>query len=298
MLVEITGLRPADSPRTGGCSEEFVRALASSDDRLLPIVVHRTTMRVVDGAHRLQAAVLRGCGSVEVEYVDGPVEDVFVRSVELNLATLSTGDREAAARRLLRSHPQWSDRAIAASTGLAAKSVGVLRRAVGGRAANRVGRDGKVRPVNSAAGRRLAGQMIKARPDASLRDIARAAGVSPGTVRDVRQRLTAGLDPVPERMRAAERADTEAPAGRTGVRAPAVTLPILRRDPSLRFNEHGRLLLRWLEAHAVSPGEWAEVVNGVPSHCRELVADMARGCAEAWAEMAEALEQENRRTAV
>lgn len=298
MFVDITVLQPADSPRLGGCSDEFVRALASSDAQLLPIVVHRTTMRVVDGAHRLQAAVLRGCGSVEVEYVDGPVEDVFVRSVELNLATLSTGDREAAARRLLRSHPQWSDRAIAASTGLAAKSVGVLRRAVGGRAANRVGRDGKVRPVNSAAGRRLAGQMIKARPDASLRDIARAAGVSPGTVRDVRQRLTAGLDPVPERMRAAERADTDAPAGRTEVRAPAVALPILRRDPSLRFNEHGRLLLRWLEAHAVSSGEWAEVVNGVPSHCRELVADMARGCAEAWAEMADALERDDRRTAV
>lgn len=292
MLVDIAALRPADSPRLGGCSEDFVRSLASSGAHLSPIVVHRATMRVVDGSHRLKAAVLRGCRSVEVEYVDGPAEDVFGLSVSLNVSTLSTADREAAARRLLRSHPQWSDRAIAASTGLAAKSVGVLRRAVGGQAAVRVGRDGKVRPVNSAAGRRLAGQLISQRPDASLRDIARAAGVSPGTVRDVRRRLSAGMDPVPERMRTAERATV--PVVRADVRAPGTTLPILRRDPSLRFTEHGRLVLRWLEAHAVSSGEWSAVASGVPSHCRELVAEMARGCAEAWAQMAEALENENR----
>ncbi|MCP2250041.1 ParB/RepB/Spo0J family partition protein [Lentzea aerocolonigenes] len=292
MLVDIATLRPADSPRLAGCSEDFVRSLASSGAHLSPIVVHRATMRVVDGNHRLKAAVLRGCRSVEVEYVDGPAEDVFGLSVSLNVSTLSTADREAAARRLLRSHPQWSDRAIAASTGLAAKSVGVLRRAVGGQAAVRVGRDGKVRPVNSAAGRRLAGQLISQRPDASLRDIARAAGVSPGTVRDVRRRLNAGMDPVPERMRTAER--TTVPVVRADVRAPGATLPILRRDPSLRFTEHGRLVLRWLEAHAVSSGEWSAVASGVPSHCRELVAEMARGCAEAWAQMAEALENENR----
>lgn len=298
MLVDITALRSAESPRLRGCSDDFVRSLASSGAQLPPIVVHRPTMKVVDGTHRLKAAALRGCRSVEVEYVDGPAEDLFGLSVSLNLSTLSTADREAAARRLLRSHPQWSDRAIAASTGLAAKSVGVLRRAVGGQAPIRVGRDGKVRPVNSAAGRRLAGRIVEERPDASLRDVARAAGVSPGTVRDVRRRLSAGLDPVPERMRAAERAEAVLPSGRTEARDPDTTLPILRRDPSLRFNEHGRLVLRWLEAHAVSSGEWAGVVSGVPSHCRELVADMARGVAEAWVEMAEALEREERRTAV
>jgi hypothetical protein len=294
MLVTITALRFAESPRLRGCSDDFVRSLASSGAQLPPIVVHRPTMRVVDGAHRLKAAMLRGCRSVEVEYVDVPVEDLFGLAVSLNLATLSTADREAAARRLLRSHPRRSDRAIAASTGLAAKSVGVLRRAVGGQAPVRVGRDGKVRPVNSAAGRRLAGRMVTERPDASLRDIARASGVSPGTVRDVRRRLSAGLDPVPERMRASERADTVLPAERADARDPDATLPILRRDPALRFNEHGRLVLRWLEAHAVSSGEWATVVSGVPSHCRELVADMARGVAEAWVEMAEALEREDR----
>ncbi|KOV78309.1 ParB N-terminal domain-containing protein [Nocardia sp. NRRL S-836] len=294
MRVDINVLQPADSPRLGGCSEEFVHSLASSDAPIPPVVVHRPTMRIVDGAHRVRAAALRGCRAVDVEYVDGTAEDAFVLSVELNLATLSTADREAAARRVLRSHPRWSDRSIAAATGLAAKSVGVLRRAVGGQAASRIGRDGKVRPVNSAAGRRLAGQLIQDRPTASLRDVARAAGVSPGTVRDVRRRLSQGLDPVPERMRAAERSEAALPQARTEVRVPGTTLPILRRDPSLRFSEHGRLVLRWLEAHAVSPGEWVAVVDGMPSHCRELVADLARGCAEAWTEMADALERENR----
>ena len=61
MLVDIAALRPADSPRLAGCSEEFVRSLASSGAHLSPIVVHRATMRVVDGSHRLKAAVLRGC---------------------------------------------------------------------------------------------------------------------------------------------------------------------------------------------------------------------------------------------
>lgn len=295
MLVDITALQPADSPRLGGCSDEFVRSLASSGAHLPPIVVHRQTMKVVDGAHRLRAALLRGCRSVEVEYVDGPAEDVFGLSVSLNLPTLSTADREAAARRLLRSHPQWSDRAIAAATGLAAKSVGVLRRAVGGQAAMRVGRDGKVRPVNSAAGRRAAGRLLAERPEASLRDVARLAGVSPGTVRDVRRRLNAGLDPVPERMRASEPAVVPVP--RAEARVPGATLPVLRRDPSLRFTERGRTTLRWLEAHSVAPGEWHQIVAGMPSHCRELVAEMARGCAEEWLEMAAALEREGRRAA-
>lgn len=294
MHVDICALQPADSPRQAGCNEEFARTLAFSDAELTPIVVHRASMRIVDGAHRVRAAVLRGRRTVEVEFVDGSVDDLFILAVELNLASLSTADREAAARRVLRSHPQWSDRSIAAATGLAAKSVGVLRRAVGGRVATRIGRDGKVRPVNSAAGRRLASQMIEARPTASLRDIARAAGVSPGTVRDVRRRMALGQDPVPERLRAAERSAVEVPVVRTEVRQPGATLPILRRDPSLRFSENGRTVLRWLEAHAVGSREWAAVVDGVPSHCRELVADMARGCAEAWAEMAEALERENR----
>ncbi|ANZ42343.1 hypothetical protein BBK82_46940 [Lentzea guizhouensis] len=294
MRVDIDVLQPADSPRLGGCSDEYVRDLASSDAPIPPVVVHRPTMRVIDGTHRVRAALLRGQRVVEAEFVEGSAEDAFVLSVELNLTSLSTADREAAARRVLRSHPEWSDRSIAAVTGLAAKSVGVLRRAVGGLAPSRVGRDGKVRPVNSAAGRRLAGQLIQDRPTASLRDVARAAGVSPGTVRDVRRRLSLGLDPVPERMRAAERAGVGVPQARAEVRAPDTTLPILRRDPSLRFNEHGRLVLRWLEAHAVSSGEWAAVVDGVPSHCRELVADMARSCAEAWTEMADALERENR----
>ncbi|SDG08107.1 Chromosome segregation protein Spo0J, contains ParB-like nuclease domain [Lentzea fradiae] len=295
MLVDIHTLHPADSPRSGGCDDEFVRALASSGAPLPPIVVHRPTMKVVDGTHRVRAALLRGCRSVEAEYVDGPAEDVFALSVSLNLPTLATADREAAARRLLRSHPQWSDRAIAAATGLAAKSVGVLRRAVGGQAAVRIGRDGKIRPVNSAAGRRAAGRLLTERPGASLRDVARLAGVSPGTVRDVRRRLSAGLDPVPERMRAAERAVVPDP--RTEVRVPGATLPVLRRDPSLRFTENGRATLRWLEAHAVTSGEWRPIVAGMPSHCRELVAEMARGCAEAWLEMADALEREGRRAA-
>ncbi|MEV0372122.1 hypothetical protein AB0I10_20205 [Streptomyces sp. NPDC050636] len=59
-MVPIIALRPADSPRTAGESSDHVRKLAELTTPLPPIVVHRPTMRVVDGMHRVRAAVLRG----------------------------------------------------------------------------------------------------------------------------------------------------------------------------------------------------------------------------------------------
>jgi Homeodomain-like domain len=61
----------------------------------------------------------------------------------------------------------------------------------------RLGKDGRPRPLNAAVGRALAAQLMDTYPDASLRQIAAATGVSPGTVRDVRARLARGEDPSP-----------------------------------------------------------------------------------------------------
>lgn len=209
--VSIASLVTADSPRLAGEDMEHGRMLAQSEEVLPPIIVHRPSMRVIDGMHRLHAATLRGRDVIEVKFFDGSVRDAFVLAVKSNMQhglPLTLSDRTAAALRIVKTHPEWSDRAVAAATGLAAKTVAAIRRrsATGEvpQLHSRIGRDSKARPVNSTEGRRLASALIAKNPDASLREIATAAGVSPGTVRDVRQRLQRNEDPVPPRQRRAE----------------------------------------------------------------------------------------------
>lgn len=205
--VPLAALLPADSPRHEPERAEHARLLAGTEAALPPIVVHRPTMRVIDGTHRLRAAALLGRSEIDVRYFDGPAEDAFVLAVEANVEhglPLSHSERTAAARRILRSHPRWSDRAIASVVGLSSKTVAAYRHKLGGalaEVATRVGQDGRTRPLSSAEGRRIAGRLILESPEASLRVIARQAGISPGTVRDVRARMSRGEDVVPSRDR-------------------------------------------------------------------------------------------------
>lgn len=294
--VPIAALLPADSPRIAGVDHEHVRSLAEAATPLPPILVHRMSMRVVDGMHRLQAAILRGEHEIAVEFFDGTEQLAFLHAVRANLAhglPLSRADREAATIRIITSHPEWSDRMIASSTGLSDKTVGAIRRRATTPAvqvAARVGTDGRVRPLNSSEGRRRAAEIIAARPDASLREIARASGIALGTVRDVKERLRRGEDPVPARGRPG----SGEPQSRMRVvepQDPLETLRVLRRDPSLRFTDAGRSTLRWLDLHVISAGEWGGVVGGLPTHCTNVVADLARRCAAVWQELADELEQ-------
>jgi len=150
-----------------------------------------------------------------------------------------------------------------------------------------------------ADGRRKAQQELTSRPQASLRQIARTAGVSPATVKDVRDRMRRGEDPVPRNqhgLRAARAAgrpgtghdDGDDPAG---ARDLARSLHQLSKDPSVRYTESGRALLQWLEAHARGPGPVAALIDTVPSHCGYLIADIARTCSRQWQELATALDQ-------
>ena len=203
-LVPVADLQPADSPRLVGEDPEHIRVLAEPGRALPPVLVHHPTMRVIDGMHRVSAARLRGEETIEVVFFDGTDEDAFVLAVRANVAhglPLSYADREAAVARIVVSHPDWSDRAIAATTGLAPRTVAAVRSRIVGLPQDtaRVGRDGRVRPLDSTTGRRTASRLIAAFPDASLREIARAAGISPATVRDVRERIRRGEDPVPAR---------------------------------------------------------------------------------------------------
>lgn len=304
--VAISALRAADSPRQLAEDTDHARLLAESGADLPPIVVNRRTMRVIDGTHRLRAATLRGEATLEVRYFDGTDDEAFLLAVRANIThglPLSLAEREAAAVRILASHPEWSDRAIAMVAGLAARTVGEIRRRGGDIAAGpdaRIGRDGRTRPLDASRGRLAASDLIASRPEASLREIARIAGISPATARDVRERLARGDDPVPDRMnRDSRRGSSTSGDVRTGTedrqsceRTRRAVLQDLSADPSLRFTDRGRNLLRFLFAHAAQLDAWRKVAALIPAHSGYMVARLARECATEWLEFAEHLEEQ------
>ncbi|MCF3105983.1 ParB N-terminal domain-containing protein [Streptomyces roseoverticillatus] len=323
-MVPIDLLDPSDSPRIEGEDPMHVQLLAECHDNLPPIVVHRETLRVIDGMHRLHAAVLRGQKHIKAEFFEGSEDMAFVRAVELNSAhgkPLSIDDRVAAATRILAAYPQWSDRRIAATTQLSDKSVASLRgcSTAGVPQLNRTGSDGRVRPVSSAEGRLRAQQMIEKNPQASLRQIAQEAGVAVATARDVRQRMLQKQDVLPPRLRKQQQDLEKYPSGsdenggskcaqamqrrisrqgaskqsHPGDNAEAATsaLDSLRKDPSLRMSVSGRRLLQLLVAHPVDEGDWQQLAEVVPSHRTDGVAQFARLHAEKWLQFAQALER-------
>lgn len=303
--VPIMALFPGDSPRLKGEDKAHVLRLAALEGPLPPILVDRSDMRVIDGIHRLMAASLKGLDVIDVEFFDGSQEDAFLKAVEANVEhglPLTQSDRTAAALRILKSHPSMSDRAIAKSTGLGARTVAELRRSSDSvpQSNFRVGRDGKVRPLNGAKGRLRVAEYIKENPDASLRQVARMAGVSPATALDVRRRLERGEEPVPNHSDSSA-SEADGPRGSSAGRQQAVpgprsaaTLEKLMRDPSLRQSELGRRLLRMFKENVLGANEMADIVASVPSHCIDLTIQLSRRNSKIWEDFAQELNRRAR----
>ncbi|GGT65135.1 hypothetical protein GCM10010207_75450 [Streptomyces atratus] len=298
-LAHLDELHVTHTPRMGGVDTEYIRALAEVESELPPILVHRPTMRVVDGVHRLRAAQANGQIFIKVRYFDGDTTDADLLAVALNVShgrPLSLEDRAAAAERIFASHPEWSDRAVAAVAGLSARKVSEIRQNSAGtllQSDRRIGLDGRSRPVDSTHGRELASELIKQNPAASLRTIARQAGISPATVADVRSRVMRGEDPVPSRQRghAAAQRSPQQPACRPPQQRPVITrspaelgsiFDTLRRDPSMRLNEMGRHILRMLDAAALVARDRQRFVESVPAHCKNQMSELVHGYAEIW----------------
>lgn len=271
--IPVSDLRTGGSPRQGGENLEHIRVLADTPGELPPIIVRRADMRVVDGMHRLRAARLRGETTIPARFFDGDDNDAFVLAVRTNVThglPLSLADRKSAAERIITSHAHWSDRMIATVSGLSAATIARIRKAHPELTADaRVGHDGKVRPVNSMERRRVARAILLAEPTLSLREVARRAGISPETARSVRRRLP--TEPTPPRQ------------------DPATLVRQLRSDPTLRFSESGRMLLRLLEVRSVPPEKWAAIAANMPAHWRDSVARVAMECADTWRSFAEQL---------
>ena len=307
--VAVDSLSTAGSPRILGVDPDHAELLAVAPGELPPILVHRETMRVIDGAHRLRAAQLRGQRQIAAQFFSGDERDAFVVAVRANIShglPLSLADRKAAAARIVESHPQWSDRMVASIAGLAAGTVGEIRGQHGDRPLDskvRIGRDGPLRPTNGAEGRMRASELISSNPDLSLRQIAQAVGISPETARDVRNRMRRGEDPLPRRQERDRGARASGPGpARTRTRSGQADTPILgrtradvisrlRADPALRFSETGRILLRLLHIHLMEIDKWDRVGENIPPHCSSMVAELAKGCAQMWREFAERVER-------
>jgi hypothetical protein len=334
VTAPLLSLQAADSPRLNGEDKAHIARLAETETPLPPILVDRSTMRVIDGMHRLMAASMQGRETIDVVFFEGSEADVFLQAVQENIThglPLSQADRRAAAERVIASHPHMSDRAIAHSVGLAAKTVAAIRRrsSEGLPQSNaRVGRDGRIRPLDSGLGRLRAAELLTCQPDLSLRRVARAAGISPATVLDVRYRLARGESPVPDRPTAttgqATGASTDAMVGdeasngtspgadsHSAVPAsplhfgshpvsraaappdPVATMEKLLRDPSLRNNERGKGLLRLLHVNAIS-GRHPPDAAAVPPHCVGVIVLLAHHYADMWQDFAEDLDKRAR----
>ncbi|MEV4583282.1 ParB N-terminal domain-containing protein [Nonomuraea jabiensis] len=300
--MPILALHLGDSPRLKGEDKAHIVRLAETEQPLPPIIVDRRTMRVIDGLHRLMAASLRGQESIDVTFFDGSPEDAFLLAVQSNVKhglPLSQADRRAAALRILMTHPRMSDRAIAESAGLGTKAVAELRRSSDAvpQLNARIGKDGKVRPLSSREGRLRVAALLAENPEASLRHVARVAGVSAATAMDVRKRLERGEEPVPRQQAAGggERwpreavQDTSWPGPQ-----PGIALQKLLRDPSLRHSEKGRQLLRLLQENVTGANNMQDVVAAVPSHCLSLIMQIAWQSSEMWRELALELERRSK----
>ncbi|NUP51299.1 MAG: ParB N-terminal domain-containing protein [Catenulispora sp.] len=304
--VRVAELRGSVSLRRDGLDGGHVRRLMEVFERLPPITVHRETMRVIDGLHRLEAARLDGREEIDAVFFRGSLDNAFCVGVKANVAhglPLSLADRKAAAQRIIGSHPHLSDRSIGLITSLSHRTVAAVRRDAGpgSEPEARVGLDGHTRPIDIAEGRRRAHELILARPGASVREIAAYAGISTGTAHDVRKRLERGEDPVHLGRKLSDPAGSAPARCRTTAPEPAVraepepvptTRDLLHRlaqDPALRYSDQGRGLLVWLRAHAAGVEEWADLIDVVPEHRMAGLVLLSEQCAEAWRRFAEEL---------
>ncbi|MDE2200870.1 MAG: ParB N-terminal domain-containing protein [Rhodospirillales bacterium] len=153
---------PALQPRVDGIDPDHVRALEAVAEAWPPlrVVVQGDGFLLIDGFHRLAAAQNLRLAEVPVEVLDSPEDgDLTSLAFAFNVAhgmPLTLADRRAFAGRLLRQHPDWSDREIGRRAGLVQPTIAKVRQdlerdATIAPAETRRGRDGRVYPASPAS---------------------------------------------------------------------------------------------------------------------------------------------------
>jgi hypothetical protein len=279
-----------------GEDQAYARLLAFTPVPLPPILVERSTMRVIDGMHRVLAAGLRGENSIDVTFFDGNEAESFVAAVRANIEhgkPLNLADREHAAERIIALHPDWSDRVIGETCALAPRTVaGVRLRATSEHPQlhARMGKDGRSRPLDPIPGRQRIAQAVLDEPDASLQKLADRTGTSVGTVRDVRRRLARGESPIPPRRRNrrdhVESEEDQAPSDGSWT-----------QDSACASTDDARRFASWFDATRIREEQCNQYVNAVPLSRSYAIVTEAQARARAWMDFAAALENRARKEA-
>jgi ParB-like chromosome segregation protein Spo0J len=295
--VPLVDLRSEPTVRFCAVDQGHVAALAEVPDRWPPILVRTSSMAILDGLHRVEAARRLGLSRIRATLFEGTEEEAFVEAVRRNNEhglPLSLPERRRAARRLLAMSPERSDRAIAGICGLDHKTIGRLRLEFPRLSSSdsevevRVGRDQRVRPLDAARLRsRIAAALAEA-PNESLRQIARRVGASPETVRDVRACLARGDAPA-------------ATPGRvpTALVDPDVQLagpqpwPNWITDSACQSVPSAAEFAAWFDSGGLAL-DWTRFVDAVPLSRVYEISDQARAYGAAWRQFAEVLERRSR----
>lgn len=306
--VPIGALEVGPSLRERGINPAHVAALAEVAESWPPIVVNRSDRVVIDGQHRVAAAKQLGLREVRVIWFDGSREESYLEFVRSNVShglPLTLPERRRAARRFVSSCPDLSDRGVAAVCGLSPRTVArlreeastdTLRTHTSRHEKRRVGRDGRVRPIDPRATRVRIAEELARQPDASLRTIASAVGASPETVRSVRNELRAtGSSTQPGAVAPHD------PAARVlGLLSRSPRSPVglaCGDDRAFTDREDGQQFVEWFSATAVEQADHWQYVEAVPLSRVYEIADEARRRAEFWSRFAGAVEGQVRRRA-
>jgi hypothetical protein len=297
--VRLSSLPVGHAWRAAGLDDARVTALARRYPRLPPILVRTEDHLVVDGAHTVAAARRLGMHVAYVQWFVGSwaeAAEVFVQRNGADGMPLSPEDRRSLMNSVLRAQPRWSDRRIAQVCGGSPKLAARLRRDLPGtREPNpvekRVGRDGRVRPVHAGAMRERILEMLERRPEASLRTVATALGVSPETVRSVRKELAPSGPPS-----VADSESNGTPESSIEVlleyRHRREVLAPWRADNAFRSTRSGTEFVEWFEARAIREEQGR--IEEVPLSRVYEIADEARRRAEFWTGFANSLEARTR----
>lgn len=280
--LEVVRLKEGLSPRTRGIDPGHVETLTGVFELLPPIVVHASTMKVIDGAHRVAAARRLGAPLIRAQLWDGEDNGAVAEAIRLNVAhgkPLSKADRDAAVGRIVRCQPDWSNRRIAAVCGVSQSVVASRRVALGGNGVDRVGLDGRRRPSDPAGARQRVLELMLRDPGQSDRALSRNAGVSPATVRAVREQLTADVPVIPSALLSPETPTTP-------------TVPPTKLEDEAAFGSDPQLarFAKWFDRTAILQADWEVVIDIVPQSRVYEVADEARRRSVAWSTFAARLE--------
>ncbi|MGH6678173.1 MAG: ParB N-terminal domain-containing protein [Bradyrhizobium sp.] len=157
---------PDLQPRVAGIDADHVRQLEGIAETWPPLKVVKRGERyvLVDGFHRLAAAQNLGLKQVQAELMEVPADgDLASLAFALNAAhgkPLTLSDRRAFAARLLRKHPDLSDRETGRRAGLVQPTIAKIRQDLEQQSAippaeKRKGRDGRNYPANPGSARKV-----------------------------------------------------------------------------------------------------------------------------------------------